>query len=126
MTVIGMGGHSKPDSESTFGNVRPRVGTQRDPDRETLGYLATELADVIGFPLLEWQQYALDVGMETVDDMVDRWAYSDVAIAVSRQNGKTGGVLQPRILVGLLQLGEKILHSAQNRDLPQRVVSGNR
>ena len=121
MTAIGMGGHSERNPEIPFGNVKPRVGTQRDPDRETLGYLATELADVIGFPILEWQQYALDVGMEVLSDekSSDKWAYSDVAIAVSRQNGKTGGPLQIRVLVGLLQLGEKILHSAQNRDLPR-------
>jgi phage terminase large subunit-like protein len=72
--------------------------------------------EVVGKPLLPWQAYALDVGLEHDNG---RWAFSDVAVAVARQNGKTGGVLEPRILVGLLLWGEAILHSAQNRDLPR-------
>ena len=71
---------------------------------------------MIGIPLLDWQRYALEVGMEREGD---RWAYPDVGIAVARQNGKTGGVLQPRILTGLLLWGESFLHSAQNRELPR-------
>jgi phage terminase large subunit-like protein len=73
--------------------------------------------EVVGKPLLDWQAYALDVGLEVEAD--GSWAYQDVAIAVARQNGKTGGTLEPRILVGLLLWGETILHSAQNRDLPR-------
>jgi phage terminase large subunit-like protein len=72
--------------------------------------------EVVGRPLLPWQAYALDVGLEHDNG---RWAFADVAVAVARQNGKTGGVLEPRILVGLLLWGEAILHSAQNRDLPR-------
>ena len=74
---------------------------------------------MIGKPLLDWQRYALDVGLEHDNG---RWAYNDVAIAVARQNGKTGGaggVLGTRILTGLLLWGESVLHSAQNRDLPR-------
>jgi phage terminase large subunit-like protein len=71
---------------------------------------------VIGRPLLDWQAHALEVGLEVEDG---RWAYPDVAVAVARQNGKTGGVLNMRILTGLLLWGESILHSAQNRDLPR-------
>jgi phage terminase large subunit-like protein len=73
--------------------------------------------EVVGRPLLPWQAYALDVGLEVEAD--GSWAYADVAVAVARQNGKTGGCLEPRILVGLLLWGESILHSAQNRDLPR-------
>jgi phage terminase large subunit-like protein len=74
------------------------------------------VAEVIGLPLLPWQSYALDVGMEMEGDA---YAYPDVGVAVARQNGKTGGVLQPRILTGLLVFGEGVLHSAQNRELPR-------
>jgi len=117
MTVIGMGGRADRPSEERFGNVRPRVGTQRS-DRPTRGDEVRELCEEIGFPLLEWQQYALDVGLETAPDSV-QWAFPDVAIAVSRQNGKTGGVLHPRILTGMVRWGERVIHSAQNRDLPR-------
>ena len=74
------------------------------------------MAEVVGLPLLPWQPHALDVGLEEEDG---HWAYPDVAVAVARQNGKTGGVLHPRILTGLLLWGERILHSAQNRELPR-------
>ena len=93
----------------------PRLGAQRS-NTDSAGHWANALAEVIGIPLLEWQRYALDVGMERVGD---HWKYPDVAIAVARQNGKTGGVLQPRILTGLLLWGERFLHSAQNRELPR-------
>lgn len=75
------------------------------------------MAEVIGRPLLPWQSYAFDVGLEVGPD--GRWAFPDVGIAVARQNGKTGGLANIRILTGLLLWGERILHSAQNRDLPR-------
>ena len=116
MTGIGMGGHPERDEKSPgFGNVRPRIGTQRS-DRLTKGDEVQELMSEIEFPLLPWQSYALDVGLEAEGE---KWAFPDVACAVSRQNGKTGGVLHPRILTGMIRWGEKVLHSAQNRDLPR-------
>lgn len=94
---------------------KPRLGTQRS-SRPSFGYQASAIAEVIGQPLLDWQSYALEVGLEREGS---HWAYRDVAIAVARQNGKTGGPLKLRILVGLLLWGESVLHSAQNRDLPR-------
>ncbi len=47
----------------------------------------------------------------------DRWQFPDVCIVVARRNGKTTLVL-PRIIEGLRR-GEKILHTAHNRDLPR-------
>ena len=97
------------------GSPRPRLGTPRS-SRPTRGHEARAVAEVIGLPLLPWQAHALDVGLEEENG---HWAYPDVAVAVARQNGKTGGVLHPRILTGLLLWGERILHSAQNRELPR-------
>jgi phage terminase large subunit-like protein len=94
---------------------RPRLGTART-DRETRGAQAAALAQTVGVPLLPWQSYALDVGLERTPR---GWAYRDVAVAVARQNGKTRGILRTRILTGILLWGERILHSAQNRDLPR-------
>jgi phage terminase large subunit-like protein len=92
------------------------VGTKRT-DRPTRGHEAAAVAEVTGRPLLPWQSYTLDVGLETTGDRA--WAYRDVGIAVARQNGKTGGILETRILTGLLLWAERILHSAQNRELPR-------
>ena len=97
------------------GLPRPRLGTQRT-SRATRGNEAAAVAQVIGRPLLDWQRYALDVGLE---HDAGKWAYNDVGIAVARQNGKTFGTLGVRILTGLLLWGESVLHSAQNRDLPR-------
>lgn len=47
----------------------------------------------------------------------ERWRYREVCIVVARQNGKTS-LLLPLILMGLTR-GERILHTAQNRELPR-------
>ena len=49
----------------------------------------------------------------------DRLLYREIAIVVARQNGKST-ILEPRIIQGLLA-GEKIMHTAQNRELPRLV-----
>jgi len=95
---------------------QPRLGTKRT-SRRTRANEAAAVAEVVGRPLLPWQTTALEVGLETTD--TGAWAYRDVAVAVARQNGKTGGILETRILTGLLLWGERVLHSAQNRELPR-------
>ena len=49
----------------------------------------------------------------------DGWLYREVAIIMSRRNGKTE-LLVPRIMMDL-RSGKKVLHTAQNRTLPRRV-----
>jgi hypothetical protein len=51
----------------------------------------------------------------------DRWLYPEVAELVSRQNGKTKKLV-PHI-VKRLRMGRRIMHTAQNRDLPREVFS---
>lgn len=46
-----------------------------------------------------------------------RWIYPEAALVVARQNGKTT-FLVPRIVMGL-RSGERIIHTAQNRELPR-------
>jgi hypothetical protein len=48
-----------------------------------------------------------------------RWLYPEAALVVARQNGKTT-FLVPRIVMGL-RSGERIMHTAQNRELPREV-----
>ena len=102
-------------SRKSSGSPRARLGTIRS-DRPSRGNEAAAVAQVIGRPLLDWQRYALDVGLEHEQG---KWAFNDVGVAVARQNGKTGGVFGIRILTGLLLWGEAVLYSAQNRDLPR-------
>ena len=49
----------------------------------------------------------------------DRWLYREVAVIVARQNGKTE-LLVPFIVSRLLK-GRRIMHTAQNRELPREV-----
>jgi hypothetical protein len=59
-----------------------------------------KLYRALGRPLLPWQQYVADVGLEVDDD--GRFAYSLVEVTVPRQSGKTtltGGVLDHRALI---------------------------
>lgn len=48
-----------------------------------------------------------------------RWAWSTYCLVVARQNGKSE-VLVPRIRRAL-KVGEKVLHTAQNRSLPREI-----
>jgi len=72
-------------------------------------------AKLAGLRLMPWQgQVAqhLMAGNGT-------WQYPEVAVVVARQNGKST-LLIPRILWGL-EHGERIMHTAQNRDLPREI-----
>jgi hypothetical protein len=74
-------------------------------------------ASAIGIELYPWQDsvgrylYALGRG--------DAWLYPEVAAIVGRQNGKTE-MLVPHISKRLL-MGRRIMHTAQNRELPREV-----
>lgn len=74
------------------------------------GAEAVELAEAAGLLLDPWQRLALEVGLGERAD--GSWAAFEVALLVSRQNGK-GAVLEARELAGLFLFGERlILHSA--------------
>lgn len=81
---------------------------------------ASELVDTatgIGIDLYPWQRttgrylYAVDKD--------ERWLFPEVAVIVSRQQGKTE-ILVPHI-IKRLRMGRRIMHSAQNRELPREV-----
>lgn len=85
-----------------------------------------QAASDLGITLMPWQElcgrYMTAIrwrggpGRPRADDYM--WAFREVVIVVARQNGKTE-LLIPRIVMGLRR-GEKILHTAQNRDLPRQ------
>lgn len=75
----------------------------------SLGPGAVELARRARVSLFPWQDRVLDRSMRV--DAAGRFVCPEVALIVSRQNGK-GEVLLARCLYGLFVLGENIFHSA--------------
>lgn len=74
------------------------------------GREALDLARSVGLWLDPWQSLVLDHALGERTD--GKWSAFEVALIVSRQNGK-GAVLEARELAGLFLFGEKlILHSA--------------
>jgi phage terminase large subunit-like protein len=71
-------------------------------------------AKTVGIELMPWQVIAARY-LTAIEGK--RWRFRDVCIVVARQNGKTS-LLVPLIYMGL-QNGERILHTAQNRELPR-------
>lgn len=89
--------------------AEPRV-CRYPPYVYTSGDDAIDLADLAGLTLDPWQQLVLRHGLGERPD--GRWSAFEVAVLVSRQNGK-GAVLEARELAGLYLFGERlILHSA--------------
>lgn len=70
---------------------------------------ATELAGSYGLEADPWQADVLTGWMGRRAD--GKWAASRCGLAVPRQNGKNG-VLEVRELFGMVELGEKFLHTA--------------
>ena len=66
---------------------------------------------------MPWQEAAATYIEATGRD--GNWLYPEVAVVVSRQNGKTE-LLVPFVIRRLL-MGRRIMHSAQNRELPREV-----
>jgi hypothetical protein len=92
-----------------LGDQRPRIFSA-PPALSSAGQEAVELAASAGLHLDPWQRWILD---QSLGERVDgRWAASEVAVVVGRQNGK-GAILEARELAGLFLFGERlILHTA--------------
>lgn len=73
-------------------------------------------AAIAGIELMPWQ---LLTGRYMTATASRGWLYPEIGIIVPRQNGKTT-LLLPRIIAGLLA-GEKIMHTAQNREFPREI-----
>lgn len=96
-------------SVATSGAVKPRLSSC-PPYGSSAGQEAVELAASAGLHLDPWQQ---DILVDSLGERPDgTWSAFEVAVIVSRQNGK-GSILEARELAGLLLFGERlILHSA--------------
>src|SRR5690349_16076845 len=66
----------------------PRYGTPRNPDRATLGPAVGAAARRFRKPLMPWQQYVADVGLE-INPATGRLAYDEINLTVPRQSGKS-------------------------------------
>src|SRR5262245_52705151 len=85
-----------------------------------------EAATLAGVVPMAWQLIAARILLAVEPDFRlpwrGRWRYPEAALVVARQNGKTS-LLVPRIVMGL-RSGERIMHTAQNRELPREVFGG--
>jgi hypothetical protein len=102
----GRGGGSGADrADVLFGAVlRFRRWVRRRP----------RLPSGAGLSLDAWQRFVLDGALGVRAD--GNWSAFEVGLVVSRQNGK-GGILEARELLGLFELGERlIVHSAHQFD----------
>lgn len=91
-----------------------RIGNQ-DPSFTNVTYIDTKGQEAIDLysmttqELMEWQQAQIKAIMAVNDDGL--WLYMKYCICVSRRNGK-GEILAARELTGIVDLGEKICHTA--------------
>jgi len=96
-----------------MGHDRPRIAPPT-PARSLLDDFLT-CADDLGIVLMPWQRRAARYLVATSRD--GGWLYRELALLVARQNGKTT-LLLPRILLEL-RAGHRVLHTAQNREIPR-------
>jgi hypothetical protein len=94
-----------------LGRDKPRISPPL-PLRHGAKEMA-ELAEKLGQPLWPWQALVMRYLTATIGD---RWLYPEVAVLVARQNGKT--TVLDSLVISRLLAGHRVLHAAQNRDLP--------
>ena len=102
---------SPPSSGLFRGDQRPRICSV-PPSTWSEGERVRKLAAKAGLVLDDWQEFVLDQGLARRDDRM--WAAFEVALIVSRQNGK-GSILEALELAALFldDFGVNlILHSA--------------
>ena len=98
-----------------YGSAKPRIAPPVPARSALAGFLAE--CECLGITPFPWQEvaarylYGLGKG--------DAWLYPEAAAIVSRQNGKTE-IVVPHVSRRLL-MGRRIMHTAQNRELPREV-----
>ena len=98
-----------------IGRAKPRLAPPTPARSNAEKY--EQSAKDIGIDLMPWQRVAGRY-IEAVGPK-DRLLYREVAVVVARQNGKTT-LLRP-LIVGRLRAGRRIMHTAQNRELPREI-----
>jgi hypothetical protein len=101
--------------QAVTGSDRPRIAPPR-PARSSVAEYRAEAA-ACGIELMPHQDVAATYIEAIGPD--DRWLYPEIAVIEARQNGKTE-LLVP-FIVRRLRMGRRIMHAAQNRELPREV-----
>jgi len=109
MTVARVEASSPP----ILGHAQPRIAPPIPARHDLAGFRRT--AADMGLVLVPWQEEAARYLTAVGPD--DRRLYREVAIVVARQNGKTT-LMQP-FIVDALRKGLRVMHLAQNRELPR-------
>ena len=91
----------------------PRWGTMRNFDRQTYGPKVAKIAKALGTPLMPWQRYAVDVGLE-IDPETGLLFHRGVDITVPRQSGKTSVVLPTAVWRAMFRPRQRIVYGAQS------------
>jgi hypothetical protein len=104
-----------PEPVVLLGQSSPRVAPPV-PARSDVGRFRA-VASSIGIDLMSWQDVAARYLEALAPD--GRHLYREVAIVVSRQQGKTE-LLVP-LIKRRLEAGRRMMHTAQNRELPREV-----
>lgn len=90
----------------------PRWGTMRNFERQTYGPKVARIAKALGTPLMPWQRYVADVGLE-IDPESGMFAYRGVDVTVPRQSGKTSLILPTAIWRAMRKPKQRIVYGAQ-------------
>ena len=106
-------------SLESYGLQRPRIGTQRSPDRPSVGGQQAVIAQLAGYDPLPWQELVWSTAGERSRS---RWAHPEVGLIAARQKGKTA-VITARAGWGLFVKGRA--HPAQ-RAKPEPTAGGVR
>jgi hypothetical protein len=103
----------KPKPPALIGRPTPRLAPPVPARSDVAGLVA--VAEGMSIRLMPWQEMA--GRYLTATGKGGGHLYREVAIVVGRQNGKTA-TLKP-LIVKRLRAGRRILHIAQNRELPR-------
>lgn len=97
------------------GNPKPRISPPT-PARTAIASFE-KTATELGIELMPWQREA--ARFITALGERDKWLFPEVALIVARQNGKTRELVP--LIVNRLLGRQRIMHTAQNRELPREV-----
>ncbi|KAB7789454.1 hypothetical protein [Bifidobacterium cebidarum] len=89
-----------------------RGGTERNQERETLGWRLAGIARMMGTPLIPWQRHVADVACE-IDPETGTFFYDTVVISTPRQCGKSALVDASDTFNASLGRRRRIAYAAQ-------------
>jgi phage terminase large subunit-like protein len=96
-----------------IGHARPRISPPVPARSDIAGFRQT--AADMGISLMPWQDYS--GSFLTALNADDLPMFRDICIVCARQNGKT--TLMKPFIIRALRAGKRVMHLAQNRELPR-------